>query len=186
MKIDRPTIPMITHAARPIFLLVLLAGGLAGCNSLPVTEPVPPPATSTIDHTEITLYAFQPTAAAAVEALNARPEREKYVLSAIPLPSRFAIPRWRKPLKLAQFPPNEPVRRASVALVVDGTGAVVDAAAFNFNDSGFANAMVHDIPKMIMWVSNKANKNERALIVLTFNTRSEDPEEFIIGPVTGP
>lgn len=132
---------------------------------------------------EITLYAFQPAAAAAVEALNARPEREKYVLASKPLPGKSAIPRWRKPLNIAQIPKDAPVLRTSLALVVDKNGAVVDVADFNSNDPGFARAMVQAIPKMIAWVPNKTKKNERALIVLTFNTRSEDPEEFVVGPV---
>ena len=58
----------------------------------------------------------------------------------------------------------------------------MDAVAFNFNDTRFADVMVTNMPKMIMFVSNKTKKNERALFILTFNTRSEDPEEFVVGP----
>ena len=127
---------------------------------------------------EITLYAFQSSATAAVGALNARPEFEKYVLANSELPLKFAIPRFRKPLSISRIPKDAPVLRTSVAMVVDKTGTVVDAAAFNFNDRGFADAIVKAIPKMIAWAPNETKKKERALITLTFNTHSEDPEEY--------
>ena len=131
---------------------------------------------------DFTAYAFQPSAAAAIAALNARPDHEKYVLSSSPLSGKFAVPQWRKPLNISKIPKDAPVLRSSVAMVVDKTGGVVDAAAFNFNDAVFADALVKVIPKMIMWVPNKTKKNERALIVFTYNTHSEEPEELTFTP----
>jgi hypothetical protein len=131
---------------------------------------------------DITLYAFQPAAAAAVGALNARPDREKYTLSNKPLPGKSTIPRWRKPLNISKMPKDAPLSRTSLAIVVDKSGTVVDVAAFNFNDTEFADQLIKIIPQMIAFVPNKTKKHERALFVLTFNTRSEDPEEFVVGP----
>ena len=137
---------------------------------------------SLLARADITVFAFQPTAAAAVEALNAREDREKYVLSDTPLPGKSTIPRWRKPLNISKIPKDAPLSRTSLAIVVDKSGAVVDAAAFNYNDTEFADLLVKAIPRMIAFVPYKMKKQERALFVLTFNTRSEDPEEFVVGP----
>ncbi len=106
---------------------------------------------------DITIYTVgsPELAAAAVAALNARPDREKYVLAEVPLPGKFPIRRFVKPFNVSKVSKDAPVLRTKIALVVNRSGNPVDAVGFDSNYAAFSAAIAQRLPKMIGFIESK-------------------------------